>query len=60
MPKIKLGNKDIVILVVVVYAVAILEACGRMTPEIGVMILAPLVVYTLAVGLQSIFEDGEV
>ena len=59
MPKIKLGNKDIVILVVVVYAVAILEALGRMTPGIGAMILAPLVVYTLAVGLQSIF-DGEV
>ena len=59
MPKIKLGNKDIIVLVVVVYAVAILEACGRMTPEIGIMILAPLVIYTLAVGLQTIF-DGEV
>ena len=59
MRKIKLGNKDIIVLVVVVYAVAILEACGRMTPEIGAMILAPLVVYTLAVGLQTIF-DGEV
>ena len=59
MRKIKLGNKDIIVLVVVVYAVAILEACGRMTPEIGVMILVPLVIYTLAVGLQTIF-DGEV
>ena len=59
MRKIKLGNKDIIVLVVVVYAVAILEALGRMTPEIGAMILAPLVIYTLAVGLQTIF-DGEV
>ena len=59
MRKIKLGNKDIIVLVVVVYAVAILEALGRMTPEVGVMIFVPLVVYTLAVGLQTIF-DGEV
>ena len=59
MPKIKLGNKDIIVLVVVVYAVAILEALGRMTPEVGVMILVPMVIYTLAVGLQTIF-DGEV
>ena len=60
MRKIKLGNKDIIILIVAVYAVAILETLGRMTPEIGATILAPLVIYTLAVGLQSIFEDGEV
>ncbi len=57
MPKIKLGNKDIIILIVVVYAVAILETLGRMTPEIGAMILAPLVIYTLVVGLQTIFDE---
>ena len=59
MRKIKLGNKDIIILIVAVYAVAILETLGRMTPEIGATILAPLVIYTLVVGLQTIF-DGEV